>query len=74
MILKRENKKIAKILIVETKGKIYYGGEFAKKENFVKNEFLKNNPRFSYESFVDEIGKNDFGGFMEKLTQKIKKL
>ncbi|MEA2064884.1 MAG: DEAD/DEAH box helicase family protein, partial [Patescibacteria group bacterium] len=54
-----KNVEIEKILIIETKGKIYYDNDFKQKENFVKNEFIKYNPNFRYKCFVDD-GKNDF--------------
>ena len=68
-----KNKKgeIEKILIVETKGKLYYNEEFRQKESFVKQDFIKYNPNFSYECFVDETGKNDF---INELKTKIKTL
>ena len=57
----RKNKTvvIAKVMIIETKGKLYYNEEFRAKEKFVKEEFLKHNPHFIYHCFVDE-DKNDF--------------
>ena len=51
--------KIDKVLIVETKGEIYYNDEFRAKEKFIKEEFLNHNPAFNYHCFIDE-GKNDF--------------
>ena len=57
----RKNKSIviAKVMIIETKGRLYYNEEFRAKEKFVKEEFLKHNPHFVYHCFVDE-DKNDF--------------
>jgi len=71
-----KNKKgeIEKILIVETKGKLYYNEEFRQKESFVKQDFIKYNPNFSYQCFVDKAGKNDFNDFINKLKIKIKTL
>jgi len=74
LILKRKNKKIEKVLITETKGKIYYDEEFRQKEQFVKNEFIKHNPNFSYACFVDENGQNDFSEFINQIKIKIKSL
>ncbi|MEK7663876.1 MAG: DEAD/DEAH box helicase family protein [Patescibacteria group bacterium] len=75
LILKKDKKKkIEKVLIAETKGKIYYGDEFKQKEHFVKNEFISQNKNFKYTSFVDEAGKNDFVGFLNKLREEIKSL
>jgi hypothetical protein len=66
--------KIEKMLIIETKGKPYYNEEFRQKEAFVKNEFIKYNPGFRYECFVDKQGKNDFSEFVNELKDKIKAL
>ena len=71
---KKNKKKIKKILIIETKGKPYYDEEFRQKENFVKQEFIKYNPNFIYETFVDKKGKNDFNIFINELKNKIKAL
>lgn len=65
---------IEKILIIETKGSIYYDEEFRQKEQFVKEEFIKHNPHFGYANFIDEKGKNDFSEFVEELKNKIKSL
>ena len=72
LILKRNNKKIDKILIVETKGEIYYDEEFKQKEQFIKNDFKKYNPNFTYVSFVDKDGDNDFTKFINELKNQIK--
>jgi len=71
-----KNKKgeIEKILILETKGKPYYNEEFRQKENFVKQDFIKYNPNFSYQCFVDKRGENDFNDFINELKNKIKTL
>ncbi len=62
--LKYKNKSdkgdIEKVLIIETKGETYYNDEFKRKEKFVKEIFLKHNPRFKYFCFIDKEGKNDF--------------
>ncbi len=83
LIIKRKNNKkyknknnkgeIEKILIIETKGKPFEQ-EFEIKKEFVKREFIKHNPNFKYEYFVDEEGKNDFSNFISRLRDKIKKL
>jgi superfamily II DNA or RNA helicase len=72
LVLKRKSKKIDKILIVETKGEIYYDEEFKQKEQFVKNDFKKHNPNFTYVSFVDKDGDNDFTKFINELKNQIK--
>ena len=64
---------IEKILIVETKGSVFYDDDFKQKENFVKNDFIKNNPKFTYKCFVDSGG-NDFSKHIEKFKDEIKKL
>ncbi len=78
LIIKRKEKgkrksEIEKILIIETKGKIYYDNDFKQKENFVKNEFIKHNPNFRYKCFVDD-GKNDFNEKIDEFVNEIKKL
>ena len=56
-----ENAEIEKVLILETKGSIYYtDNDFRAKENFVKKTFLSHNKKFQYHCFVDEENKNDF--------------
>ena len=72
LILKRKDKMIEKVLIVETKGKPYYDDEFKQKEQFMKNDFKKHNPNFSYVSFVDDDGDNDFTKFISELKNQIK--
>ena len=71
LILKREEGKIAKVLILETKGKAYYDDEFKRKEKFMKDVFVKHNPNFKYECFVDE-DKNDFEIHIERLQEMLK--
>ena len=78
LIIKRKEKgkrksEIEKILIIETKGRIYYNNDFKQKENFVKNEFIKHNPNFKYKCFVDD-GKNDFSEKIDEFINEIKKL
>lgn len=72
LILKRDNKKISKVLIVETKGEPYYDDEFKQKEQFVKSDFKNYNPNFSYVCFVDKNGDNDFANFIAELKNQIK--
>lgn len=74
LILKRKVKNIEKVLIIETKGNIYYDDEFKQKEQFVKTEFIKHNPNFSYDCYIDENGQNDFSEFINRLKDKIKSL
>jgi len=78
LIIKREgnkpNGKIDKILIIETKGKIYYDAEFKIKKSFVESDFLKYNPNFKYQCFVDEKGDNNFTCHLEELRNKINSL
>jgi len=72
LIIKRAKKFINKVLILETKGKIYDDEEFRKKERFVQNEFMARNPNFSYAKFVDDKNDNDFGRFIDRLREIIK--
>ncbi len=72
LILKRKGKMIEKVLIAETKGKIYYDDEFKQKEQFIKNDFKKHNPNFSYVCFVDNSGDNDFTNFTSEFKNIIK--
>jgi type III restriction enzyme len=64
---------IDKMLIIETKGEPYYTEEFQQKEKFVKDVFLKHNPKFEYVCFIDK-GKNDFKQHIKELEKLIKKL
>jgi len=73
LILKRKGKEISKVLILETKGKSYYDDEFKRKEKFMKEVFVKHNPNFKYECFVDE-GKNDFTKHTEQLREMLRLL
>jgi len=50
------NSEIEKVLILETKGGTYYNDEFKEKEKFVKEIFIKHNPNFKYECFIDDGG------------------
>ncbi len=65
---------IEKILIIETKGKIYYDDDFKAKEKFVVEEFTKHNPQFSYRCFVDEQENNDFVKHLSEVKNLIKGL
>ncbi|MFH1048864.1 MAG: hypothetical protein V1732_04340 [Patescibacteria group bacterium] len=71
LILKRNSKRIEKVLIVETKGKIYYDDEFKQKEQFIKNDFKKHNPNFSFVCFTDNSDNNDFTNFINQLKNLI---
>lgn len=73
LILKRADKNISKVLILETKGKAYYDDEFKRKEKFMKEVFISHNPNFKYECFVDEGG-NDFQKHTEQLREMLKSL
>lgn len=64
---------IDKILIIETKGEPYYTREFRQKEKFVKDVFLKHNPKFEYVCFIDKGG-NDFTKHIKELEKLIKEL
>lgn len=64
---------IEKMLIIETKGEPYYTEEFQQKEKFVKDVFLKHNPKFEYVCFIDKGG-NDFKLHIKELEKLIKKL
>lgn len=71
LILKRSEKEISKVLILETKGRSYYDDEFKRKEKFMKEIFVSHNPNFKYECFVDEGG-NDFQQHTEQLREMLK--
>ena len=64
---------IEKMLIIETKGEPYYTEEFQQKEKFVKDVFLKHNPKFKYVCFIDKGG-NDFKQHIKELEKLIKEL
>ena len=64
---------IVKILIIETKGDIYYNDQFKQKEKFVKETFLIHNPNFNYICFIDK-GKNDFTIHLNELRNFINDL
>jgi type III restriction enzyme len=64
---------IEKVLMIETKGKPFYTDEFKQKEQFVKDTFIKHNPNFVYEVFIDE-GKNDFHKHLAQLKKLINAL
>ncbi|MDP8226675.1 MAG: DEAD/DEAH box helicase family protein, partial [Candidatus Celaenobacter polaris] len=75
LIIKRKEKAIHKVLMIETKGRGYENDSvFINKKNFVSNEFLKqNNEKFGYNRFdflylsdADKIEKN-----ISKLNEKI---
>lgn len=71
LILKRDSdNNISKVLIIETKGGSYYDDDFKRKEKFVKETFLKHNPNFNYEVFVD-AGGNDFSKWIGKFKQLV---
>ena len=65
-----KNAPIEKVLIIETKGALYYD-EFRAKEKFVKTKFLRYNPKFDYVLFMDEGGKNDFERHLPELRKKV---
>lgn len=80
IIKRKDNKKyknqsdkgdIEKVLIIETKGKTYYNDEFKRKEKFVKEIFLKHNPKFKYFCFIDEEGRNDFSKNLNQIRDLI---
>lgn len=64
---------IARVLILETKGKKFYDADFQAKEKFVQDVFLKHNPHFRYRCFVDEDD-NDFSCHLEDVKKEIAKL
>lgn len=74
LILKRDEKdEIAKVLIIETKGGSYYDDDFKRKEKFVKETFMKHNPNFNFEVFVD-TGGNDFSRWIGRFKELIEML
>lgn len=75
LIIKREENKISKVLIVETKGKGFATQqEFIDRKNYVENEFIKfNNEKYGYLKFdylyiEDTLKSNDI---IRKLNEKI---
>ena len=64
---------IDRVLILETKGKKFYDADFQAKEKFVKDVFLKHNPHFRYQCFVDEDD-NDFSRHLESVKEEIARL
>ena len=75
LIIKRENKKIHKVLLVETKGDGFKNDPaFLQKKNFVKTEFLQqNNDKFGYQRFdflYMEDG-TDIANNIETISNKI---
>jgi hypothetical protein len=83
IVKRKDNKKykdehqkgdIEKVLILETKSRIFYNEDFKRKEKFVKDIFLKHNPKFKYERFIDEDGENDFKKHLEKVRNLINSL
>lgn len=74
LILKRDSdNNIAKVLIIETKGGSYYDDDFKRKEKFVKETFLKYNPNFNFEVFVD-TGGNDFSRWIGRFKELVEML
>jgi type III restriction enzyme len=71
---KDDKGEIEKILIIETKGKLYYDNEFRVKERFIEQNFIKENPKFRYKCFVDKEKTNDFSNFLSELKKEIKSL
>ena len=73
LVLKRQkgkrNGEIIKVLILETKARTFYNDEFKRKEKFVKEIFIKQNPHIRYEKFIDEYGKNDFQKHLTQFKQ-----
>ena len=69
----KKNAEIEKVLILETKGSIYYtDNDFRAKENFVKKTFLSHNKKFQYHCFVDKENKNDFKKHRNRLLEILK--
>ena len=67
VVIKRENNKIKKLLLVETKGDPY---ETEAKEKFVKEQFVKNNPNFDYIKIGDIENNNaEYMKILEKLMK-----
>ena len=70
LIIKRKEKEIYKVLMIETKGK-GFENSFIKKKNFVTNEFLKlNNDKFGYKRF-DFLYLTESDKIEIKLNEKI---
>ncbi len=62
---KEKQARIARVFIIETKGKPFYDDEFKAKENFVKQIFVKRNPHIHYMNFVDEDNSGNFETHMD---------
>ncbi len=73
LVIKRDSEKIAKILIVETKGEGYASQEvFIKKMKFTKDHFIPlNNDKFGYKRFDYLYIQDDDKEFLAKAEQKI---
>ena len=65
--------RIERVLILETKGKRFYDADFQAKEKFIKDVFLKHNPHFRYQCFIDDDD-NDFSRHLEAVKQEIESL
>ncbi len=77
LLIKREGKPyqkggrapISKVLIIETKGQIFYDDSFKAKEKFIDKRFLPNNLHFKYICFTD--GKDDYKGKLETFRDNV---
>lgn len=68
----RRQSPIARVLIIETKGGIFYDEAFKARERFVKNSFVRHNPQFRYINFVDDVGDGNFGRHLAKMREAVK--
>lgn len=69
----RKAREIEAILIIETKGKLYYDAAFKAKERFIKDYFLPRNPHCRYCCIVAENSRNDFQTALDRLRKEIGK-
>ena len=65
---------IERVLIIETKGELYYHDDFRAREEFVKGVFSRYNPNFHYVPFMGEGRGNEFSAqHLAKLEEQVKK-
>ncbi len=61
---------IARILVLETKGKQFYDADFQAKEKFIHDVWISHNPHFRYRCFVDD-DTNDFRRHLADVKKEI---
>ena len=68
---KEQQARIARVFIIETKGKPFYDDNFKMKEKFIKKTFKNHNPHIHYISFVDEDNSCDFDVHIDSLQRAL---